>query len=164
MSDDELKNLAQTILEEEEDFLVPALKLYELIIEEKPDLSLEPEQLIFLLTGDDRFKIVDSQSTQEPWPEEDDEQMQKMGFYKGPRVMLKSKEPTKEEMVQAITEKMQRTLGALKSAYKVKPGNMTDDEEEEFLQIMKKAKDLQRKLDEAFRLPSKSKIKKNQNI
>ncbi|OGF31083.1 hypothetical protein A2533_03515 [Candidatus Falkowbacteria bacterium RIFOXYD2_FULL_35_9] len=147
MNDEQILQLTETILKEEEEFLVPIIKLYELMQSEKEFLDFEVDHLQRLIESDDKFQIIDSQSTQEPWPDEDDEEMQKLGYYKGPRVMLKEKAPSKEEMMQTVTEKMQNTLNALKSAYHVKPDNLSDDEEEEFLQIMQKVKDLQKKFD-----------------
>ncbi|HCC23256.1 TPA: hypothetical protein DF272_03690 [Candidatus Falkowbacteria bacterium] len=148
MTDDEIKQLAETILLEEDEFLIPILKLYDLMDEEKNNLKFEPDHLIELLNRDDRFVLLNSQSTQEPWPDEDDETMQSLGYYKGPRVMHKDRMPSREVMMQAITGKMQNTLSSLKSAYHVMPDNLSDDEEEEFLQVMQRVKDLSKKIDD----------------
>jgi len=147
MTTEEIKDLTITILREEDDFLVPAIKLVELILDEKANWNLELEQLLAILSKDERFYILDSKSTQEPWSDDDDEIMQKMGFHKGPRVMLEERRPDKEEMQQAVQEKMQQVTTCLKQAYGV-GDNMDDENETEFLQILSKAKDLQNKLDD----------------
>jgi len=149
MTDEEIKQLVEKLLLEEEEFLIPALKLYDLIKDEKETIEFEPEHLIALLDQDDRFVLLDSKSTQEPWPDEADEEMQKRGYYKGPRVIHRDKMPSREQLMQAVTEKMQDTLSSLKSAYHVLPDNLSDDEEEEFLQVMQKVKDLSNKIDDS---------------
>jgi hypothetical protein len=148
MRNDAILNLAEQILKEEEEFLVPISKLRELILQEKESWTIELSELIKLLSEDNLFYLLDSQSTQEPWEEDDDELMEKLGFYKGPRVILYERMPDKEEMEQTIKEKMQDVLHNLKQAYKVSAGSMEDSEEEEFLKIMAKAKDLSKKIEE----------------
>lgn len=147
MTTDEIKDLAVTILREEDDFLVPAVKLVELILDEKESWNLGLEQLLEILSQDERFYILDSKSTQEPWSEDDDEIMEGLGFHKGPRVMLEERRPDKEEMQQAVQERMQQVTKCLKQAYGMGE-NMDDADETEFLQILSKAKDLQNKLDD----------------
>ena len=148
MDNNEILNLAEQLLLEEEEFLVPALKLHKLILDEKENCGIDFGELIKILSTDKRFYVLDSQSTQEPWEEDDDEVMERMGFYKGPRVILCEKMPGKEEIEQTIKEKMQEILHGLKQAYKVSEGNMEDSEEEDFLKIMAKAKDLSNKIED----------------
>ncbi|MBI5254186.1 hypothetical protein HY932_00145 [Candidatus Falkowbacteria bacterium] len=148
MEKDEILSLAVELLREEEEFLVPILKLHKLILDEKENCDLNIEELTKLLIADDRFYILESQSTQEPWEDDDDDKMEALGFYKGPRVMLVERKPSKEELAAAIKESMQQMLYGLKQACHANP---EDTEETEFLQIMTKAKDLERKFDDAFK-------------
>lgn len=148
MTNEEILNLTEVILEEEDEILVPLFKLHELILMEKESWNLELDYLTDLLKNDPRFRIIDSKSTLEPWPESDEEKMRTLGFYSGPRIMLVSKTVDQEEFYQEIVEKMQLTLDALKQAYKINPDEVDDETEMEFLQIMNKVKDLQKKLDD----------------
>lgn len=146
MNDQEILNLAEIILSEEEELLVPILKLHELILMEKENWELELSELTELLKNDSRFQIIDSKSTMEPWPEADEETMKQLGFYGGPRIMLTAKAPDNDEFYQEIIEKMQLTLDTLKQAYKLNPEEINEQDEMEFLQIVSKVKDLQKKL------------------
>ena len=146
ITDNEILNLVEILLTEEEDFMVPLQKLHELILQEKEGNDLEIGHLTGLLEQDKRFKLLESKSTLEPWSDEYDEKMEQLGFYKGPRVILLSRMPDKEELYQTMVEKMQSTIDALKNVYSTKPTEMNDEEEMEFLQIMNKVKNLQNKL------------------
>ncbi|MFH0815031.1 MAG: hypothetical protein V1902_03095 [Candidatus Falkowbacteria bacterium] len=150
MEKDEILSLAIELLREEEEFLVPILKLHTLILDEQETCGLTIEELTKLLSNDDRFFILESQSTQEPWEDDDDDKMEALGFYKGPRAMLMERKPSKDELSAAIKESMQQMLYSLKQAYHVGDNDPDDTEETEFLQIMTKARDLERKFDDAF--------------
>jgi len=147
MTNQEITNRAHVLLSEEEEILIPVFKLYELLKDELDNLDLEVEDFSTVLKEDKRFMVLDSQSTMEPWNEDENEKMAEQGHYQGYRVMLKSRIPSKDEMMQVVTEKMQSTLESLKTAYNVNPDNFDDTEEEEFLQILKKTHDLQKKFD-----------------
>jgi len=140
MTNEEILNLANLLLEEEDDFLVPVYKLHELILQEKAT-ELQADELVKMLKTDERFKVYDGADN--AWPPEEDEEMKALGYYRGPRVMLESRAPTKEEMMQAMREKMERSLIALKQAYQVKPDDLSDETEEELLAAMQKMKELE---------------------
>lgn len=151
MEKDKILSLTIELLREEEEFLVPILKLHKLVIDEQENCDFNIEELTKLLSNDDRFYILESQSTQEPWEDDDDDKMEQLGFYKGPRVMLMERKPSKEELGTAIKESMQQMLYNLKQAYHATDNDPDDTEETEFLQIMTKAQNLERKFDDAFK-------------
>jgi hypothetical protein len=150
METEELLNLVEILLREEDDFIVPTAKLLELILAEKENWPLELEDLCGQIASDPRFKLFESASTQELWDEEMDDPMRALGHYRGPRVMLIERVPSEEEFQQVLTEKMQRTLETLKTAYRVLPENLEDSQNEEVWQIKRKVAELTRKLGDVF--------------
>jgi hypothetical protein len=150
MQNQEILDLFEIFLKEEDEFLIPVVKILEMIKEEKRQFDSDLSEVLDLLRGDERFKVYDVSDNENTWPDEEDIAMRELGFYKGPRVMLTSRTPSKEEFLQTMKEKMDKSLIALKKAYEVRPEEMSDKEEEEFLKIMKKTKELKEKIDENF--------------
>jgi len=144
-----LLNLAETILKEEEEIIIPIYKLYELITQEKEEVP-ELDQFITLVANDSRFVIMESKSTQEPWSDDEDEAMKSLGFYRGPRIFLKERKPSKEAMLQILQEKMQNTLDALNSLYGESFNDLSAKDEKQLIHIISKTKDLQKKIDKSF--------------
>lgn len=140
MTDAELLNLAEIILNEEEDCFVPVKKLAYLISEEKEGMEINIDKLEKLLQKDERFKVYGFEGAEEYWDEEDDLEMEQSGYFRGPRVMLLSRRPTSDDIVRMIEEKAQNALDALKKAYGSK--DLTDEEENELLAVMLKTKEL----------------------
>lgn len=142
MTDDEIKNLAEVILSEEEDCYVPIKKLAELINQEKEHWNVDYQNLQCILNKDERFKIFDFDDKEDDfWDDEEDLEMQNLGYYKGARVMLLARQPSKDDIVRMLEQKTQNALDALKQAYNMRP-NLSDEEEAELLAVMMKTKHL----------------------
>ncbi len=149
----EILDLAETLLKEEEEVLIPINKLFDLIMQEKNDIC-EIDQLITWLKEDDKFLVIESESTQEPWSEDEESQMHEQGFHSGPRVILKEKVPSKEEMLKILQEKMQTTLNALNTVYEKKFNQMDEEEERQLIHVISKTKDLQNKIEQSVQKKS----------
>ena len=133
----------ESLLESESDFLVAVKKVWHEVQDE-----IELDELIGLLKKDKRFKVYESKN--EPWEGDNEAEMEKLGYYLGPRVMLVSRTPTKEEMAKSLADKMQKMANNLQKAYDAKPDDLEDNEEEQLLEAMKKAKELRENIDKAF--------------
>jgi hypothetical protein len=155
MTNQEIADLAETILLEEEDFLVAVKKLHELLGEEKSEFDLNSEDLIAVLEADERFRISKRpDDSEEEWPDEQDSAMRELGYYKGPRVMLVSRTPSRDELFSAMQAKMDRTLDSLKQAYRVQPEDSSGETDEQLIQIMKQTTEMQKKLEELKNKPN----------
>jgi hypothetical protein len=142
MNHEEINNRADAILLEEDEFIVPVERLRELILDEKEDWPLTLEELLESLSADQRFRIIDIPES----PTTDD--LKSLGFYSGPRVLLLERLPEETEAIQALTEQMQASLTSLREVYRERPVELTDEEELEYIQIMKRVRDLEHKLAE----------------
>ena len=145
MEDQEILKLCETILDEEEECFLPLKKLVKLILEEKEQWEIDESSLENLLKKDPRFRVFSFDESEEYWDEEEDAIMEEEGFYRGPRVMLISRRPSKDDLFRMIEEKSQTALDSLKSAYGAKP-HLSDEEENELLAIMLKTKELRDKI------------------
>lgn len=144
---EEIIKKAINILETDEDYLVPVKKLHKDLKEEFKTLKFE--ELVNFFEKDKRFKVY-SEKNETGWPEEEEAKMESLGHYAGPRVMLVSRTPSKEEIAATLQKKTQSMLENLKKAYESKPDSMSDEEEKQLLEIMEKSKNLQDGLKKMF--------------
>ena len=148
---DKIIDFCKDFLEAEEEYMVPVKKLWLIMSEELNDEKIEPDELTKLLKENDLFKVYEDLDKQEQsWPEEEELEMEKLGHFKGPRVMLKSRTPSKDEVAQVLQKKMQNMLDNLKKAYDVRPDDLSDEEEKQLLEAMQKSKELQENIGKAF--------------
>ncbi|PIP17766.1 MAG: hypothetical protein COY82_01115 [Parcubacteria group bacterium CG_4_10_14_0_8_um_filter_35_7] len=140
----------EDILKEEEYFLVPIKKVW-LYIQEEYDLRLE--ELAILLSEDGRFRIQNlEENNEESWPSEEVPQMEALGYFFGPSVMLKERMPTKEEMAEILHQKTERITEVLKNAYEARiQEEGSDGKKEKLLEITNIAQKLRKELDKAFK-------------
>jgi len=139
----EILNKIEKILQDEKEFLLPVKKIWYQVQDE-----IELDELAEELRKDKRFKVHEGKD--EPWEKDDEPRMESLGYYLGPRVMLVSRTPTKEEMAKSLADKMQKMADNLQKAYDSRPEDMTDEEEKQLLEAMKRAKDLRDGVNRAF--------------
>jgi len=95
-------NLAELILQEEDEILVPASKLLHLISQEQEDWQLNDEQLLEFLKTDKRFSFYSFPEESELWPDELNKKMAEQGLFKGDKIMLLEKKPSPDDLKQMI--------------------------------------------------------------
>jgi len=137
-----------TILEESESFLVPVDWIVEEIKKTDNFIAVSDETLTTLLRNDPRIKIFEksdlgklAESKWAPSPE----QMRSLGIYQGARVMLKSRVPTKTEIIRFLQQKADQTFEALLKAWEIRPEDDLETEDQ-LLDALAKAQKLQREL------------------
>jgi hypothetical protein len=139
MSDQELLDLCELILGEEDELLIPIEKLLELILQEKEDIELDFKKLKDLLVKDtDHFRVIDSPVNDQDWDENNQTLLKNFGFYHGPRVLLRSKSPNEEELLREIANQIRRALETINSVYNNRRDGISDEEEIQILEIMKR--------------------------
>lgn len=159
------KNILDLIvpeLQKTPDFFIHVKKLWLELSDEKTP-NLPPfEEFSVLLQKDERFVVEDSQ--QAPWESDPEsiEEMEELGYYTGPRVRLKSRNPSNEDMARIISKHTQKLIDSLVKAYETRPNKISEEDEKQLIQTMVKAKKLKEDIDKALKTENEP-IKENNN-
>lgn len=151
----QIMDLTETILYNEKEFILPIKKVWL-----KLSLLGEFEQLSYeefsqMLYQDDRFEVFDDiESETEELLGGNKEDLEELGYYFGPRVMLKSRKPTRKEIGQILLHKTEQIFENLKKAWDLRSGDV--EEEDQLLQALASTQKLIRKLESEF--PESTKI------
>ena len=142
----------ETLLASQESFIVSVKWVCERLREEMPETSVRMDRLVEALGGDGRFKLFGESAFRLPeslTPFASEEELEAMGIYRGPRVMLKGRIPTQKELSATLMRKADRTFEALKKAWETRlPGD--EEAEDRLLEALAKAQRLQRDLRTVF--------------
>jgi len=136
------------LLQEADSFIVPVKWINTILKSEYPQISLTVEQLTEKLRQDKRFRIfegpkIGTKNTTKSTLSKGD--METLGFYEGPRVMLGSRIPTRREIVKFLLQKADQTFEILKKAWEIRPHGDTKVEDQ-LLEALAKSQRLQREL------------------
>ncbi len=136
---DNVLNLAETILREEDEVILPISKLLNLLLQEQETWSLDNQTLKDYLKDDKRFLCYDFPEEAELWEDNLDQKMAEQGLFKGDKVMIYDRKPTADDLRQMI-------LGNLDYLYQNLSELGTNPLEEsqalQYQQMMAKAKEL----------------------
>ncbi len=146
-----LTDWAASILEKDEDILVPVKKLWVEYCKKHSGVSLE--EFTRILHEDKRLAFeegVDHTEGFGDWSEaelaEYVEEMEAQGFYSGARVRMADREITPEHISRMLKKHTDRMMSSLWSAYDVRPDNLPEGEQQELLDLIAAAKHLQLEL------------------
>jgi len=145
----ELMNIAQQVLSQEKDFIVPIKKIWLKLslMGEADELSFE--EFAFMLEQDERFEIFDdSESDSEILLGENKDDLEELGYYFGPRVMLKTRKPSRQEIGKILIQKTEQIFHNLKKAWDLRPDD--EEEEDQLLQALASTQKLLRTLVKEF--------------
>ena len=139
----------ENILEQDKDLLVPIRKIWQQLNNPPSELSITLTELIDILKSNDKFVVYDSGKGNVVIEKELDDELESLGFYRGPKVRLKKRVPNRTEIKNALSGNLSAMLSALQKAYKVRP---QDDEiaEDRLLEIMSRTKKLKDDLNKIF--------------
>ena len=154
---DEIINVIEHVLEKEDSYLLPVKRLW-YILRKKPQYrNINLEQLEEMLSNDSRCKLYDIRDkipdVSSPWSKDKEPEMERLGFFLGPRVMLLSRPLTKDSLQHSITRTIDNMQNVLRKAYDLSYANedLEDYEgEKQLLEIMAKTRDLRTKVDKAL--------------
>jgi len=139
-----LADWAEDTMRHMDDYLVAVKRLWYLHCEqtERPEVSLQ--ELADILRDDSRFYYMELPEDGSA-DEEEEAKLEKMGFYRGPKVMLHSRVPSTEELIDKMGDNLGRLMQNLRKAYEIRP---KDDEkaEDELIDIMIKADQLRKEV------------------
>ncbi len=145
-----LADWSERIMMAMDDYIVPVKHLWYVHCEENEIPQTTPEELGDILKTDDRFYFVEE--PKQDWEESEEEmlRLEKMGFFRGPKVMLQSRVPTKHELVDAITRNIDKMMLNLRKAYEIRPKE-NDKTEDELIDLMLKADQLKKEILKAMK-------------
>ncbi|GEM_PF-5819101 len=136
---DNVLNLAEMILREEDEVLLPISKLVNLLLQEQETWTLDNQTLKDYLKNDARFLCYDFPEEAELWDDELDSKMAEQGLFKGDKVMLYDRKPSADDLRQMI-------LGNLDYLYRnlseVGANPLEESQALQYQQMMAKAKEL----------------------
>ncbi|HOX96919.1 MAG TPA: hypothetical protein PL066_01000 [bacterium] len=136
---DNVLNLAEMILREEDEVLLPISKLVHLLLQEQEAWTLDKETLKDYLKNDSRFLCYDFPEEAELWDDNLDAKMAEQGLFKGDKVMLYDRKPSADDLRQMI-------LGNLDYLYRnlseVGANPLEESQSLQYQQMMAKAKEL----------------------
>ncbi|MBN2013442.1 hypothetical protein JW960_29195 [candidate division KSB1 bacterium] len=148
---EQLLKLAEDLLLDEKDFIVPVKKIWLKLSLMGEAETLAFEEFAIMLQQDGRFEVFDD--TDDPQVDKlfgnHRSEWEELGYYFGPRVMLKDRKPSRKEIGQTLIQKTQQIFENLKKAWDLRP---QDDEEEEdqLLQALASTQKLLRTLQKEF--------------
>ncbi len=151
-SQEKLLNETGSYLQNQEDYIVPVKKIWQAL--HPSEITLE--QFINIVKNDSRFyfqeanDVVTSAHLTKEQIEKEEQLMEQMGYFAGPRVMLKSKAPSANEVFHSIAVQLKIMQDALERAYLARPENDLEAGKK-LSHALQKSKDLENKLIDTFR-------------
>ena len=104
-------------LEKSEEFFLP-LKLLYRELEAGVKFTLPPlEDIRKWICSDGRFDLMEASPELGGYPNSREDEMESLGFFKGPRVGLKKKRPSQKEIAGKLEEHLNKLSNALQKAY-----------------------------------------------
>ena len=126
--DSQIIDLAEQLLQEETEFVVPVKKIWlRLSLMGKLD-DVAFESFSLMLMGDERFEIFDDNENE--LHEAQIDSLEEIGFFMGPRVMLKSRKPSRKEMGILLIKKTSLIYENLKNAWEQRDKKNEDEEDQ----------------------------------
>jgi len=139
--------LAEQLLQEEHDFIVPIKKIWlKLSLMGELD-EIQFEEFLLILQNDVRFDVFDSHENM--LFNEQIENLEQIGFFIGPRVMLKSRKPNRKELGDILLKKTSLIFENLKKAWNLRQ-EKNEEEEDQLLQALASTQKLLRTLKKEF--------------
>lgn len=147
---EQLLNLTKKILAEEEDFIVPIKKIWlKLSLMGKVE-KISFEEFSQMLQSDERFEVFeDNDSETNNLFGNNKNDWEELGYYFGPRVMLKSRRPSRKEIGHILIKKTEQIFENLKKAWNLRPQG-EEEEEDQLLQALASTQKLLRTLEREF--------------
>ncbi|HDN67761.1 MAG: hypothetical protein DRQ02_02580 [Candidatus Latescibacterota bacterium] len=162
-----LLNLVAAIVKRDEEFYVPVKKLWIYLCKDGDYPSLSLEEFTDILEQDPRFEFVRgielTEGLGELTSEEREEveaEMERFGLYGGLRVGLKTRRPSKEDLIHIMEKKITNIFDALKQAWELRPSD-NPQVEDQLLGALAMTQKLQQEIKKAFENSAEKGKKKN---
>ena len=140
-------DLAEQLLQDEHDFIVPIKKVWlKLSLMGELD-EIQFEEFLFILQKDVRFDVFDNHEN--ALFNDQIENLEQIGFFIGPRVMLKSRKPNRKELGDILLKKTYLIFENLKKAWDIRQQE-NEEEEDQLLHALASTQKLLRTLKKEF--------------
>lgn len=145
--DSQITDLAAKVLQKEKEFIVPVKRIWLTLSLMGVLDEIEFESFSIMLREDERFEIFDNQDND--LLEDHINGLEEIGFFMGPRVMLRSRRPTRKELGDLLIRKTNLVFENLKSAWSVRD-KYDEKEEDQLLYALANTQKLLRALKREF--------------
>jgi len=143
----QITDLAEQLLQQETDFIVPMKKIWlKLSLMGELD-DVEFESFTIMIREDKRFEVFDN--NEDELLDDQINSLEEIGFFMGPRVMLKSRKPSRKELGILLIKKTSLIYENLKNAWELRDKN-NEDEEDQLLYALASTQKLIRALKNEF--------------
>ncbi len=131
--DSQIFDLTEQLLQKETDFIVPVKKIWLMLslMGKLDDVAFESFSM--MLRADQRFEIFEEAETELSHDQLDD--LESAGFFMGPRVMLKSRKPSRQEMGALLMKKTALIYENLKNVWRQR-NNYSEEEQDQLLHAL----------------------------
>lgn len=140
-------NLAEEILSDEEDFIVPIKRVWLKISLDGKLNNIQFNNFFKMLEHDLRFEVFEN--NENSLFEEKSNVVNKSGFFAGPRVMLKSRKPNRQELGSMLIQKTNLIFNNLIEAWNLRHKENAE-QEDELLNVLASTQKLLRTLKSEF--------------
>ncbi len=89
----------------------------------------------------------------------EDEEMEALGFYSGPRAKLKARKITKADFARILMKHVQNMEGNLEKALQAKPDDLPYDDEDKLEEILSASKEFKKDMGKVFKKRASKKTK-----
>ncbi len=140
-------------LERDAEVVVPVRRLWNEYRAQHPEAAYDEfeaavlaDPRVQLMRGVDQTEDMDFETAQER--DEFIAEMEEQGFYHGPRVKLAARELTADHIAAQLKKHTDNMLKNLWAAYDVRPEDLTPEQEQQMLDLIAAARDLQMRVQE----------------
>jgi hypothetical protein len=136
---------AEQVMSGMEECIVPVKRLWYMHCEEQEIPQVTPEELSSILRCDQRFYYVED--LKQDWEDSEEEtlRLEKTGFFKGPKVILQRRMPSKQELFRSIAQNLEKMMLNLHKAYEIRPKD-NEQTEDELIDVMLKVDQLKKEI------------------
>ena len=124
----QITDIAVQVLQKETDFIVPIKKIWLTLSLMGMLDEVEFESFSIMIREDERFEVFDNYEND--LLEDQINSLEEMGFFMGPRVMLKSRRPSQKELGDLLLKKTILVYENLKSAWNSRDRNNLEEEDQ----------------------------------
>lgn len=121
-----IANAAEKVLKAENDFFIPVKKVYMILKKNERFKNLTLGELSRVLEADGRFSIYSGFEDYQGLSKAQHSQLAKMGYYLGPKVILKEKRPDVNRYLLGVARHIDVLDQSLKNARAKNPGESPD--------------------------------------
>ncbi len=124
----QITDLAAQLLQKEKEFIVPMKKIWLRLSLMGIMDDVEFESFSIMMREDDRFEVFEDDESE--LRDDQIDSLEEIGFFMGPRVMLKSRKPSRKELGFLLLRKTALIYDNLKNAWDVRNKNNVDEEDQ----------------------------------